>query len=61
LKQEDVDAANRTWSLPTAGLLELAPGIFISRLTVEETWQRRRNIASGKSDVVTAEPRPESK
>jgi hypothetical protein len=35
-----------SWSLPTAGLLEIGPGVFISTMTVEDTWQRRRQVAA---------------
>jgi hypothetical protein len=36
----------RDWSLPTTGLLEISPGVFISNMTVEDTWRRRRDAAS---------------
>jgi hypothetical protein len=36
----------RGWSLPTAGLLEIGPGVFISTMTVEDTWRRRHDIAA---------------
>ena len=46
-RTKPADAERRSsWSLPTAGLLEIGPGVFISTMTDEDTWQRRRQLAS---------------
>jgi hypothetical protein len=46
-RRERADAdPPRVWTLPAAGLLEISPGVFMSNMTVEDTWRRRREVAS---------------
>jgi hypothetical protein len=56
-KRADADPP-RVWTLPTAGLLEISPGVFMSNMTVEDTWRRRREVASRvvtKDDLDTSD------